>query len=104
MHGEAAAPPRCFFGNPRAAREVGSGERPPTARESESMSDVRGLHHVTAISGPAQENLDFYSGVLGHAALIPAALIPSRPKPSRQLESISVDGDAERRNRDLHKQ
>ncbi len=26
---------------------------------------VRGLHHVTCISGPAQENLDFYSGVLG---------------------------------------
>jgi glyoxalase family protein len=24
-----------------------------------------GLHHVTAISGPAQENLDFYRGVLG---------------------------------------
>ena len=29
------------------------------------MRSVRGLHHVTAISGPAQENLDFYSGVLG---------------------------------------
>lgn len=26
---------------------------------------VNGLHHVTAISGPAQENLDFYAGVLG---------------------------------------
>lgn len=26
---------------------------------------VRGLHHVTAISGPAQENLDFYAGILG---------------------------------------
>lgn len=26
---------------------------------------MRGLHHVTAISGPAQENLDFYAGVLG---------------------------------------
>jgi glyoxalase family protein len=26
---------------------------------------VNGLHHVTAIAGPAQENLDFYSGVLG---------------------------------------
>jgi glyoxalase family protein len=24
-----------------------------------------GLHHVTAIAGPAQENLDFYAGVLG---------------------------------------
>jgi len=29
------------------------------------MRNVNGLHHVTAISGPAQENLDFYSGVLG---------------------------------------
>lgn len=26
---------------------------------------VNGLHHITAISGPAQENLDFYSGILG---------------------------------------
>ena len=29
------------------------------------MRGVRGLHHVTAIAGPAQENLDFYAGVLG---------------------------------------
>lgn len=29
------------------------------------MKSVHGLHHVTAISGPAQENLDFYAGVLG---------------------------------------
>ena len=29
------------------------------------MRSVRGLHHVTAIAGPAQENLDFYAGVLG---------------------------------------
>jgi len=29
------------------------------------MSGIRGLHHVTAISGDAQENLDFYTGVLG---------------------------------------
>jgi glyoxalase family protein len=29
------------------------------------MRNVNGLHHVTAISGPAQENLDFYAGVLG---------------------------------------
>jgi len=26
---------------------------------------VNGLHHITAISGPAQENLDFYAGILG---------------------------------------
>jgi glyoxalase family protein len=29
------------------------------------MDGVHGIHHITAISGPAQENLDFYSGVLG---------------------------------------
>jgi glyoxalase family protein len=26
---------------------------------------VNGLHHITAIAGAAQENLDFYSGILG---------------------------------------
>ena len=30
-----------------------------------TMHTVNGLHHVTAIAGPAQENLDFYCGVLG---------------------------------------
>jgi len=29
------------------------------------MQPINGLHHVTAIAGPAQENLDFYAGVLG---------------------------------------
>ena len=29
------------------------------------MQPVTGLHHITAIAGPAQENLDFYAGVLG---------------------------------------
>jgi glyoxalase family protein len=29
------------------------------------MSTVHGIHHVTAISGEAQENFDFYTGVLG---------------------------------------
>jgi glyoxalase family protein len=29
------------------------------------MHQVNGLHHITAIAGPAQENLDFYAGVLG---------------------------------------
>ena len=29
------------------------------------MKNVHGIHHITAISGDAQENLDFYSGVLG---------------------------------------
>src|SRR3569832_2386449 len=29
------------------------------------MDGVNGLHHITAIAGPAQENLDFYTGILG---------------------------------------
>ena len=29
------------------------------------MNQVHGLHHITAIAGPAQENLDFYAGILG---------------------------------------
>lgn len=29
------------------------------------ISEIGGIHHVTAISGEAQENLDFYAGVLG---------------------------------------
>jgi glyoxalase family protein len=29
------------------------------------MPGITGLHHVTAIAGDAQENVDFYSGVLG---------------------------------------
>lgn len=29
------------------------------------MKQIQGLHHITCIAGPAQENLDFYSGALG---------------------------------------
>ena len=29
------------------------------------MHAVHGLHHITVIAGPAQENLDFYAGILG---------------------------------------
>jgi len=29
------------------------------------MQRVKGVHHITAIAGTAQENLDFYAGVLG---------------------------------------
>jgi glyoxalase family protein len=35
------------------------------ARHNDAMHRVNGLHHITAIAGPAQENLDFYVGVLG---------------------------------------
>jgi glyoxalase family protein len=31
----------------------------------DALRRVNGLHHITAIAGPAQENLDFYAGVLG---------------------------------------
>ena len=30
-----------------------------------ATTGVKGLHHITAIAGNAQENLDFYAGVLG---------------------------------------
>src|SRR5262245_37534428 len=30
-----------------------------------TQQPVNGLHHITAIAGTAQENLDFYTGVLG---------------------------------------
>src|ERR1700752_3624399 len=29
------------------------------------MGRVNGLHHIRAIAGPPQENLDFYAGILG---------------------------------------
>ena len=41
---------------------------PPRADLADSDPPARGvggLHHVTAIAGPAQQNLDFYAGVLG---------------------------------------
>jgi len=34
------------------------------AQDSDTRG-VSGLHHITCICGPAQENLDFYAGVLG---------------------------------------
>src|SRR6185436_17727668 len=34
-------------------------------RYDRQMRRVNGLHHIAAIAGPAQENLDFYAGVLG---------------------------------------
>src|SRR5690349_8000678 len=36
-----------------------------SGQEAGTMSGISGLHHVTAIAGPAQENLDFYAGILG---------------------------------------
>ncbi len=35
------------------------------ADKHSGMREVEGLHHVTAIAGSAQENVDFYAGVLG---------------------------------------
>jgi glyoxalase family protein len=34
-------------------------------KENDMESSVHGIHHVTCIAGTAQENLDFYVGVLG---------------------------------------
>src|SRR5207302_5965592 len=31
----------------------------------ETINTIQGIHHITAIAGKAQENLDFYAGVLG---------------------------------------
>ena len=31
----------------------------------EKNSQIHGIHHITAISGPAKQNYDFYTGVLG---------------------------------------
>jgi glyoxalase family protein len=33
--------------------------------ENARMTFIKGIHHITAIAGAAQENLDFYTGVLG---------------------------------------
>jgi glyoxalase family protein len=33
--------------------------------DTTSTSLIHGIHHITAIAGDAQENLDFYAGVLG---------------------------------------
>src|SRR5690606_960366 len=38
---------------------------PPSFSCTAMASPILGLHHVTAISGPAQENVDFYNGRLG---------------------------------------
>src|SRR5215207_9744489 len=34
-------------------------------REPHMQTSVHGIHHVTAVAGDAQQNLDFYVGVLG---------------------------------------
>jgi catechol 2,3-dioxygenase-like lactoylglutathione lyase family enzyme len=33
--------------------------------EETNMSEIVGLHHVTAIASDPQKNIDFYAGVLG---------------------------------------
>ena len=55
----------------RAARRRGTAAGTPgpargaSALYPPAMSPVLGLHHVTAISGPAQETVDFYAARLG---------------------------------------
>jgi glyoxalase family protein len=50
------------YGECPSKQAGGSSDRPGGGI---TMKGVNGLHHITAIAGPAQENLDFYSGVLG---------------------------------------
>ncbi len=38
---------------------------PHSTTSSGAARGVNGLHHITAIAGPAQENVDFYAGILG---------------------------------------
>ena len=33
--------------------------------ENDMSEDILGIHHITAIAGEPQRNLDFYAGVLG---------------------------------------
>src|SRR5262245_32593715 len=37
----------------------------PSTTDRRGVRAVDGLHHITAIAGPAQQNADFYAGVLG---------------------------------------
>ena len=49
-------------GEPRVAAREGSDV---TQAASGEGSSIRGIHHVTAITGDAQKNIDVYCGVLG---------------------------------------
>jgi glyoxalase family protein len=40
------------------------------------MPDILGLHHVTAIAGDPQQNVDFYAGVLGLRLVKLTLLLP----------------------------
>src|SRR6186713_3071375 len=52
-------------GAPDAGARVGSSPSRRRRQDIMTMQSITGLHHVTAIAGPAQENLDFYAGILG---------------------------------------
>jgi glyoxalase family protein len=47
------------------ARRAGVDRREISRPKVLIMERVNGLHHITAIAGPAQENVDFYAGILG---------------------------------------
>jgi glyoxalase family protein len=47
------------------SQEPAAAEPAAIIERVDEMKRVNGLHHITAIAGPAQENLDFYAGVLG---------------------------------------
>ena len=59
---------------------------------------IRGIHHVTGISGPAQDNLDFYVGVLGNAnaQALPIVELDFSGDPGNTLSPQEVDDKAVR--------
>src|SRR5688572_21005445 len=46
-------------------RSRAEGVRPKTAGRLLSQAVPLGLHHITALAGPAQPSVDFYAGLLG---------------------------------------
>src|SRR4029078_2371766 len=54
------------------------------------MDGVNGVHHITAIAGPAQQNLDFYAGILG-MRLVKKAVNQDDPG-THQLFYADADG------------
>ena len=56
------------------------------------MKRVHGIHHVTAIAGDPQTNLDFYVGLLG-MRLVKRSVNRGRPGTYRTLFYADADGN-----------
>src|SRR5262249_51097458 len=61
--GASSARPRRRLRVPSPRTGRGPDERPPIGQD-EGMK-LEGVHHITAITGDAQKNVDFYAGVMG---------------------------------------